>query len=239
MPSRVSKSNKYIKELDRSALIRRCNPKVLGFKTTDDLPDLENVIGQPRAFHALNIGSELNSPGYNIFILGLSGSGRTTLTKEFLHRKASLESVSDDWCYVNNFENPLFPTALKLPAGFAIELRKDIQALIFQCKNEIPRAFESEEYIHEKDKLVGDLKKKQEAEFIHIQKHVEKYNFVIVRSPYGFGLVPAIEGKPIKPEELSILPPEKREKLNELQLKLGIEVEKSVLRLRELDKKHE
>jgi lon-related putative ATP-dependent protease len=236
MPPRASKNKKSTNELHPSLLSRPCKPSKLGFKTTDDLPDLENVIGQPRAFRALSIGSELQSPGYNIFILGHSGSGRTTLTKEYLERKASVEPAPDDWCYVNNFENSHVPRAINLPAGRGIDFRKDVQELINRCRSEIPRAFESEEYTKERDRLINELKKKQETEFIHLQKHVEKYKFVIVRSPYGFALVPAIEGKPIKPEELGSLSSQKREKLNDLQSKLGEEVEKVVIRLREIEK---
>lgn len=236
MPSRAMKNKKQKNRLAATKLRRSCKPADLGFKTTDELPDLENVIGQPRAFHALSLGSDLVSPGYNIFILGLSGSGRTTLTKEYLERKASTDPIPDDWCYINNFENSHAPKTINLPAGSGVDFRKDIQELIYRCKNEIPRAFESEEYTHERDRIISELKKKQETEFIHLQKHVEKYNFVIVRSPYGFALVPAIDGKPIKQEELTTLTPEKREKLEELQSKLGEEVEKVVLRLREFEK---
>src|SRR5512136_2145537 len=114
------------RELPSDLLCSRCDPTTLGFSTTDALPDLQDVIGQPRALRALELGSQVAGPGYNIFVLGLPGSGRTTLSQEYLHRKSSAEPTPDDWCYVHNFEDPHSPRALHLPAGRGSKLRQNI-----------------------------------------------------------------------------------------------------------------
>jgi Cdc6-like AAA superfamily ATPase len=105
-------------------LSRPCNPETLAFTTTEELPNLNDVIGQPRALRALELGIEVTGMGYNIFVLGTPGSGRTTLTRDYLRRKAALGPVPDDWCYVINFENPNQPHALRLPPGRAMEFQK-------------------------------------------------------------------------------------------------------------------
>jgi len=222
--------------LPPSALRRLCDPHSLPFETTDELPDLQEVIGQPRAIRALELGAEVSGPGYNTFVLGLPGSGRTTLSREYLERKAANEAVPDDWCYVNNFENPRRPKALRLPAGRALELRKDIQELVSRCQKDIARVFESEEYTQARDRLINETKRNQEAEFLRLQGYVEKYNFVILRTPFGFVLTPAVEGKPLKPEELEKLSEEQRAKLSQLQAKLSEEVEKAINRIKELER---
>lgn len=229
-------SNRKGRHLQASELRRLCEPSELGFASTSDLPDLREVIGQPRALRALELGSEVSGPGYNTFVIGYPGSGRTTLSKEYLIRKAAGESVPDDWCYVNNFENSRQPKALRLKAGSGIELRKDIQDLIERSQAAIVRTFESEEYTQERDRLRAELQKQQESEFIRLQKHVEKHNFIIVRTPFGFALVPAVEGKPLKTEEIESLSEERRQKLNQLQSRLEEEVEKTLVRLREAEK---
>ena len=183
-------------ELDLEALHRACDPSSLGFKTTDELPALTEVIGQPRAFRAMEIGTEVLGPGFNIFVLGLPGSGKTTLIHQYLERKASSEPISDDWCYVNNFANPHEPKALRLPAGRAVELRKDIQSLLTVCKREIIRVFESKEYNEELSRLKEGQEKRAEEELKKLNEQAEKYNFLLARTPFGFMLVPAIEGKP-------------------------------------------
>ncbi len=165
----------------------------------------------------------------------MSGSGRTTLTREYLERKAANEPVPDEWCYVNNFENPRHPKALCLPPGKGAEFARDIQELIRSCGMDAARSYESEGYTQERDRLVSEMKKNQEAEFIRLQQHVEKYNFVLVRNPYGFILVPAVQGKPLKPEEIDLLSEEQKTKLEQLQTKLQEEVEISLGRLKEIE----
>jgi len=223
-------------ELPAGALSRRCDPASLGFSTTSDLPDLQEVIGQPRALRALELGSEVSGPGYNIFVLGQPGSGRTTLSQEYLLRKAKTEPVPDDWCYVENFEEPHRPIALRLPAGRGIEFRKDMEGLIQHCQQDIPRAFESEDYTRERDRIVSAFKKKQETEFLQLQKHVENFNFVIARTSFGFVLAPALEGKPLKPEEIAALSEEQRSKLEGLQVKLTEEVDSAFKVMRDLER---
>lgn len=221
-------------ELSSAELSRCCHPEELGFQTTDELPDLQDVIGQPRALRALELGSGVDGPGYNIYVLGIPGSGRTTLSQEYLTRKAASEPVPDDWCYVNNFADPRSPRLLRLPAGRGVDLSKDLNDLVQYGLREIPRAFESPEYAQERDRLVEEFKKAQEAEFQRLQEHAKKYNFVVARTPFGLVLVPAPQGKPLTPEEVEKLSKEQRAKLEQLQTRLASEVESTIKRLREL-----
>ncbi len=223
-------------ELPADALLRSCDPDLLGFETTDELPDLEDVIGQPRAIRALQLGSEVSGPGYNMFVLGFPGSGRTTLSREYLERKAARQPVPDDWCYVNNFEHPSRPRALRLPAGTGAGFCKALQELVTRCENDLPRIFEGEEYVREREHLVTELKKGQEVEFARLQEHVGRFNFIIVRTSTGFVLTPSVEGQPLKPEEIQALSEEQRAKLLELENRLGEDVEKTLARLGEMEK---
>jgi lon-related putative ATP-dependent protease len=224
-------------ELPISSLRMACDPELLGYETTDDLPDLENVIGQPRALSALQVGSEIAGTGYNTFVMGQPGSGRTTLSKEYLERKASSMPVPDDWCYVNNFSNERQPKTIRLPAGKGAGFRQAISEMISRVTSDISRTFESKEFIQERDRLLSELKKTQESEFLRLQQHVEKHNFVIVRTAAGFVLAPAVNGKPIPPEDLASLSVEQKHKLSELEQQLGSEVQTTIVRLKELEKK--
>jgi hypothetical protein len=201
------------KELAAEVLRRTCDPQSLKFTTTDELPRLQEVIGQPRAFRALEMGSEISGKGFNIIAVGLPGSGRTTLTREFLERKAAKEAVPSDWCYVNNFSNPRCPQALKLPPGKAVALRDELNNLIHQVKLAIPEAFKTEEYAAEQERLTAALNEFKEAESNRLQSLAKNYNFVIARTPFGYTLLPALEGQPLKPEDLEKLTQEQRQKL--------------------------
>lgn len=217
-------------------LCRYCDPTSLGFQTTDELPDLQAVIGQPRAFKALELGCEVSGPGYNIFVFGFPGSGRTTLSLEYLKRRASQEFTPDDWCYVNNFAQPHSPHALRFPAGEGQKFHAAIQELIEITERELPRALESDEFNHARESLLNELKRNQETEFLRLQEHVEKFKFTIVRTPFGMLLSPTIEGKPISIHDIENLTDDQRKKFEELQQKLGEDVEKTLKRLGEIAK---
>jgi lon-related putative ATP-dependent protease len=219
--------------LSIDALRAQCDPASLGFKNTDDLPRLEEVIGQPRAFRALELGIEVAGPGFNVFALGLPGSGKTTLIREYLERRAVDEPTPDDWCYVNNFTNPHQPKLLRLPSGRGMKLKSDLNELVEQCEIEIPRVFQSEGYTHELGRLTDALEEIQEEELNRLNELAAKYNFLLAQTPVGFVLVPAVSGKPIEPDELEKLSAEQREKLEQLEAKLQDEVKKSMARVQE------
>jgi lon-related putative ATP-dependent protease len=181
----------------------------------------------------LELGTEILSPGFNIFALGLPGSGKTTLIREYLERKAEDNPVPDDWCYVNNFANSHEPKLLRLPAGRAVELRSDVRNLIERCKAEISRVFESEEYTLARGRLTEELEKTQNEELEHLTKVSAKNNFMLAQSPMGFMLVPMVDGKPLSPEELSKVTPEQRADFEKLEAELQGEVKKSVAKVQD------
>jgi lon-related putative ATP-dependent protease len=220
--------------LPTEALIHPCDPDLLDFKTTDELPSLEKVLGQPRALQALEMGSEVSGPGFNTFVSGLPDSGRTSLTRDYIKRKADSEPVPDDWCYVNNFDNPYQPSVLSLPAGKACVFREDIKSLIDRCQQEIQQVFRTNEYIDERNRLTKSVQEAQEAEFQKMQEAANQVNFTIVRTPTGFGLMPTVDGKPITPEELGKLSKEHRKKLTELEEKLEQKALETLKTIREI-----
>jgi lon-related putative ATP-dependent protease len=216
------------KSLEPEQLRAVCDPAALGFENTDELPRLKEVIGQPRAFRALEMGMEITGPGYNVFALGQPGSGKTTLIREHLERRAADEPVPDDWCYVNNFEDAHQPKLLRMPKGQALKLKKDIHELIQRCEQEIQHIFASEEYSREQNQLAGEVEKIQEQEFNRLTELADKNNFVLAQTPAGIKLVPGVSGKPAKPEELEKLSPEQKGKLEKKEAMLQEEVQKSL-----------
>lgn len=224
-----------VSPLPPDALRKLCDASTLAFETIDDLPPLQEMIGQPRAYRALELGSEIQAEGYNIFVLGLPGSGKTTLTREFLERKAASLPIPSDWCYVSNFANPYRPHALQLPAGQGKQFHDDMQTLVKHCKEEIPRALENEAFVQERSRLLEELKKTLATEVDTLSEYVKKYNFILIRTPFGFILTPAVNGEPLSPQQLETLSVEQREKLTQLQAKLQKRVEETFTRLQGLE----
>jgi lon-related putative ATP-dependent protease len=205
------------------------------FETTDDLSPLSDFIGQERAMRAVEFGAGIASHGFNIYALGLPGSGKTTLIRKFLEQIAADEPTPDDWCYVNNFDDRHKPHALRLPAGQGVALRDDVSALIDHCRQDIAKVFESEEYEQERERVGHSYQEEQEKELDALQKRLEEQNFALLKVPGGLVLTPAIEGRPIKESELEQLDEEERKKVQNLRVKLERVVERGLRRLREME----
>ena len=140
-------------EVPAERLRWRCEPSLLPCDCTSDMIPLEDFIGQERAVRAIEFGLGVNKPGFNIFVTGLTGTGKTTIVKAFL-KKVTAEktraeedsSVPEDWCYVYNFTDPDRPQALNIRRGWGKILKKDMEELIHTLQQEVKTAFESEEF---------------------------------------------------------------------------------------------
>ena len=227
---------KLPRALPAEALRRVCALTDFEFATTAELPKLEEVLGQPRAVAALEFGASIASHGFNLFALGLPGSGKTTLIREYLERRAADQSTPPDLCYVYNFHDAQRPEALQLPAGQASQFKKDITALVDELKEAIPKTFESKEYDNQRDKIVNELNVKVSEELTRLEERVKKQGFQLIQTSSGLLLIPAIDGKPISEQELEALNPEQREKLLKIRERLGQEIEEGVRHKRDLEK---
>ena len=64
------------KRIAPSRLRRECRPETLGFRSTEELPAFDGLVGQSRALEALDLGARIEKPGFNMFILGERGTAR-------------------------------------------------------------------------------------------------------------------------------------------------------------------
>ncbi len=223
------------RELSPQELCRRCELERFEFETTEDLPILSDFIGQERAMRAVDFGAGIASHGFNVYAMGLPGSGKTTLIRKFLEQMATDEPTPDDYCYVNNFDDPHKPHALRLRAGQGAALRDDMDELIERCRHDIPKAFASEEYEREKEQVNQRYQHEQEKEMDALQERLKEHNFMLVKVPGGLVLTPAVEGRPIKEQDLEQLEEKEREKVQKLRVKLEKDVERGLRRLREIE----
>ncbi|MFC1683687.1 Lon-like protease helical domain-containing protein, partial [Candidatus Zixiibacteriota bacterium] len=142
------------KELPPEKLRWRCDPAKLRLTTTRDLDICHEIIGQKRAINALKLGLNIDHVGYNIFITGPVGTGRTTAIKQLLERLEISREVPEDKCYVNSFRNPDMPRVIGLPAGKGRLFQKDMKELIETLRRDIPAVFDSDQYQERKKKIV-------------------------------------------------------------------------------------
>ena len=193
-------------ELPPEKLRWRCDPGKLQLTTTKDVDICRDIIGQKRAMKALDVGLSIEHVGYNIFITGPVGTGRTTAVKHLLERMDVKKEPPRDWCYVNNFHNPDMPRSISLPAGEGHRFQKDMEDLIDSLRRDIPAVFESEPYQEQKKRIIERLQKKQRAVLEAFEKKVTTENFKLVQVKMGPfvrpALAPVVDGEPVAPETL-------------------------------------
>jgi len=188
------------RQLPIEKLRKTADVAALGFRTTRKLSKLEGLIGQERAVHAVDFGLSVNSKGYNIFMVGEPGSGRTTYAMEELKRRAKAMPAPDDWIYVYNFDESGTPLAINLPAGKGKELAKDAEDAIEDLKSALAKAFDNNEYEDNKAQLVKTFQEEVNRLMEELRKWAESKKFSIKRTPQGFVNLPMIFAPPVKEE---------------------------------------
>jgi lon-related putative ATP-dependent protease len=210
--------------LDPTRLRWMCDCTKLGFQTTDQLPDLTETIGQDRAVAALDFGIRMQSDGYNIFVLGPVGTGRTSMSRAMLEEMAASQPTPGDWVYVHNFAQPNQPRAIGLASGKACQLRDDLRELVEDVRRELATAFESEEYIDRREEAIREFREERQAELEAFEKEAQEAGMVVGRGPAGIVVAPAKNGEVMSPQEYAELPEEERKAIDrrreELQDKL-------------------
>jgi len=185
---------------------RQCDFSEFPFQTTADIAPLKGLVEQERPMRAIRFGLGIASPGYNIYVSGLTGTGKTTVIKQFLDDIASSLPTPDDWCFVYNFQEPSVPTVLHLPAGRAKLLRTEMDELVRHLKAEIPKAFESKEYEQSVHALIHENQNEQQSLFAQVSQKARDEGFSLDISKMGVSLVPIVEGNPLSPEQFEALP---------------------------------
>ena len=180
------------KELSWKDLKWQCNYKNFKFETTDTIDPASEIVGQEQALNALKLGVELRSQGYNIFITGLSGTGKLTTIKSTLEKIKPRSAKLKDFAYVNNFDDPDQPIVLEFKAGVAKKFKKDIHKTLNYLKKTIPKALESEPFVSKKKQLVDKLNADQFKITESFEKRLREDNFTLGQIQVGEQLRPEI-----------------------------------------------
>ena len=212
--------------------LRRCvDPTSLGIKTTSELEPITGLIGQDRALRAIEFGVNMRSYDFNMFVLGPPASGKSTAVRTYLSKKAAEAPAPADWVYVNNFQDPNRPRALKLPAGRGRKLASAMVAAIDELRTTLPTIFEGEDYQARHRAIEEEFRSGQEDSFEALNRKAQAQNIAILRTPMGFAMAPVHEGKVVKPEVFNALPDDMRQnvqaKIEALQKELEAILEKA------------
>jgi predicted ATP-dependent protease len=225
------------KPLSTSKLRRVCPPAALKFKTTDDLPLLDDIIGQPRALRAIDFGLDVRGPGFNVFVLGHGGTGRMTTAERVVAEHAAQQPTPGDWVYVHNFKAALRPRAMRLPAGRARFFKQDMLGLVNFLKVDLRRAFDGETYQRAATRLVRELENQRAALWQAFDEQARTQGFALMRSEQqGLFVAPTgAHGEPATAEELAALSDEQQAALAQAQAVLEDDFNAALRRAHDLE----
>ncbi len=209
-------------KLSANQLIRPCT---LSDKELKQPAKLNPIIGQDKAFDALDFGLEILAPRYNMYCIGEKGLGRTSLTMQRIEKKAAKEPTPPDYCYVYNFNNPRYPQYLSFPAGQAPDFQKHLKKTIAVASRFLARAALEDSYTLSLKLLEEKVSLRKQAQFKQFKSLITEKNVALVQTDEGHALYPYINNKVIQPDEFNKLPIAKRrpiiEQLEKAQEKLA------------------
>lgn len=214
-----------------------CDSASMNFKTTAELPDLDDAIGQKRALRSIEFGLGMTGTGFNLYISGETGTSRTSTIHKILKKRAKGESRPNDWVYVNNFKDNDSATSISLPAGMGCELTADMKELIDAFKKDIPKALESNEYEARRTEILEEYQTVSNELFQKLEKESAKRGFAMQRTVSGLVIVPQKDGHNYTQEEYAALADKKREKLDLDSKRLTEQLNDVLRQVRENEKK--
>lgn len=211
------------KSLKPADLRWTCPQDTFKFEKSSDLKPTKEIVGQHRAVRAVKLGLEIPNSGYNMFVTGVSGSGRETTVKRILDQMDKTCKDLTDLCYVYNFEDATRPRALIFPAGEGRKFKEGVEDCVELLRKNIPVVLKSESTAAEKSTLIEAFSNQKKEHMEKAEKAAVEAGFAVVSIPVGPGqnrpdVLPVIDGQPNTYEQLQQLAAEGKitaEKLSE------------------------
>ena len=192
-------------ELNYQKLKYVCDESMLDFETTEELEPIQEGIGQDRGIKALEFGLQVDVKGYNLYLEGPSGVGKTLYTKNYLNKISTKKKVPNDWCYIYNFDNPNEPIAVSLPAGQGKEFKENMDGFITEIKKDIKKTFNADDFEKEKSLIKQEFEQKRSELLDKLNQDAQKHNFQVKASQNGIYMMPILDGKVLEEEEFEKL----------------------------------
>lgn len=228
-----------VEPLPASMLRKKCDPSVFDFENTGQVAPSLELIGQQRAARALEFGLSVRLDGYNIYMAGEPGQGKTRYALECARKYASRMPVPDDWCYVYNFEDPNRPRAINLPAGTGREFKNDMEEFVKAVGAEIEKALKGDEYEAEKSRIMKKFRDRKNELVMQLNREAEERGFHIQISDSGIYFLPLADGEPISEEDYRLLDGDLRMEISKSSEELQARTASIIKKIRETDEEAE
>jgi len=184
----------------------RCDPDILGFKTTAELHPEHRILGQADAVDALRYGLDSRVHGNNVFVRGLSGFGRIALIHEIIAETAKGAIKVPDHCYVHNFEQPDQPKLLDLPTGMGRPFTEAMDEFATFVEVELPAYLNSDLVKSKQKRLVSATQEEIQRIGSPFDEALRQAGLAMVPMTMGQNMLPVIlpviDKKPVPYDEL-------------------------------------
>jgi lon-related putative ATP-dependent protease len=221
--------------LSASELRKKCDPSVFKFHDTSVLTPSRELIGQKRASEAAEFGLSIQLDGYNIYMAGQPGEGKTRYALDSAQRQARFMPVPDDWCYVYNFEDSNRPSAINLPAGMGREFKKDMEDFVKVIEQEISKAFDGDEYEEERSRIIKEFRDKKDEYVLRLSNEAAERGFRVKLANSGIYFMPIVDGEPLSEEEFKALDEEIKIEMSKSSEELQAETTDTIRKIREIE----
>ncbi len=203
--------SKMVQSLPHTSLCAKLDESSLPFETLNEMEPLSGILGQERAVEAIHVGVAMHRPGYNIFVMGDSGTGRSSYVTSYLKSEAKRRSTPSEWVYVNNFKESHSPKAIEFKPGEAKQFEQDIRILIDGLMSTFPAAFENPDYQQQKSAIDRAFNEQYETAINLVERHASKIGVAMFRDASSVSFAPMREGKALDEADFATLTDEERD----------------------------
>lgn len=201
-----------------------CPTTVFKFKDTREFDTSHDIISQDRAVRAINMGLGIRKPGYNIYVAGIQGTGKTSVIRTFLEKWATDSSIPNDWIYVYEFNDPEAPKAIEMDPGEGRKFKKCMEAMVKNLRDVIPSALQSEDYENAVNAQLGISNEKKAKLYGDLERSARTMDFVIKSTRMGIETIPIVDGRPLSEKEYGKLSEDDRRVIEDRRGQLEPEV---------------
>ena len=226
-------------ELSYHDLKMTCDTNMFHFETTEELEPTSTGIGQDRGIKALEFGVNVEVKGYNIYIEGPSGIGKTMYTKNYLDSISAKKRTPCDWCYVYNFENANEPIAISLPAGQGKEFKNSMDGFIKEIKKDIQKTFNADDFEKEKALIRQEFETKRSELLDKLNEKSMNYGFQVKAAQNGIYMMPIVDGKVIEEDDFDKLDESVKKQYEEKSTIVQTQIMETIGKLKDIERQSE
>lgn len=224
------------KELSVKDLKNTCDVEKLGFEKTTELEPFCGIIGQERAMNAIKTAMQIPQKGFNLYLCGNIGIGKTAYALSVINSLAQSEPVPNDICYIYNFDNPNEPISIILEPGMGLEFKRDMNKFISTLLNRLSKDLSGDMYEKEKKNISDRYDRAKEKLMHEFDKSTYEQGFKVRNTKDGIYFSPVHNGVVLNEEAYKVLDEKTKKYFEEKSPKIQEQTLQVLKKLDSLDK---